>query len=242
MNHSAQKSKKIITVSQSTADEIVKLLNISPQKILVAYEGVASLSNSARQALDIPSGFLLHIGNLYPHKNIDLVLTSLKKLKKESDIKITFVIAGREDYFYQRVKNKVAGMGLTDQVHFLGEVPDTTLKKLYDNALALISPSLMEGFDLPVLEAMANNCLALVSDIPVHREICEDSAIYFDSSNEDSLLLKLKELYKNRVKDYDAKIKKAKQRSQNFTWEKTARLTLEVYEQTAVKYSIDSHL
>lgn len=227
MKISAQKAKKIITVSHSTKDEIIKHLKVPPEKINVTYEGI-DLSVTPKSTT--PHNYLLHVGNLYPHKNMNIVLYAIKKIKEKENISINLYIAGKEDHFYLKYKRKVEELGLQNQVKFLGEVTDTELQNLYKNALAYISPSLMEGFDLPTTEAMANNCLNLISDIPVHREICGESAIYFNLKDENDLIKKITEIYKKGKANFKEKINKGKINTAKFTWQEMAYSTLKTYE------------
>jgi glycosyltransferase involved in cell wall biosynthesis len=231
VKNAAQKAKKIITVSQATKKEIIKHLHVPQEKIAVIYEGVEDKPADKTKDLKINNkNYFLHVGNLYPHKNINLVLSAIKKIKVEDNLSIQLVIVGKKDYFYQRFQKKVKELKLENQVTFLGEATDSQLKNAYQNTLALISPSLMEGFDLPTVEAMANNCLVVASDIPVHHEICKDTAIYFDPKNEKDLILKMKEIFTNGKEKYKDKIKKGASHATEFSWAKMAKETLDIYE------------
>jgi len=195
----------------------------------------------------------LYIGNAYPHKNLERLLEAFSKIridtndyfestrmKKDSDIfgekirnnsDLQLVLVGKEDYFYKRLKEKVRNMGLEKSVLFYGEVSDEELSALYKNALALVIPSLMEGFGLPALEAMANKCLVLASDIPALREVCVDAAIYFNPSKTEEIAQKMTSvLHSNDTYHYSDKIKKGFRKARMFSWEKMARETLTVYE------------
>jgi glycosyltransferase involved in cell wall biosynthesis len=224
---SAQKAKKIITVSSSTKEEIIKHLKVPPKKIAVTYEGVELKSPAI--STQKPNKYFLHVGNLYPHKNMNIILYAIKKIKGEENISINLSIVGKEDHFYFKYKKKVEELGLENQVKFLGEVTDSELQNLYKNSLAYISPSLMEGFDLPTVEAMTNNCLVLASDIPVHHEICQEAAVYFNLKDEKDLIQKLKEIYNKGKESYIEKINKGNALTQKFTWQKMAQSTLEIY-------------
>ena len=90
----------------------------------------------------------------------------------------------------------------------------------------------MEGFGLPALEAMTNKCLVLASDIPSLREICEDAAVYFNPYDTEELFGKMKNIYSAGNKKYKANIDKGFERSKEFSWQKMAKETLEVYRQT----------
>jgi len=176
------------------------------------------------------SPYLLHVGNLYPHKNMDLLLSALSTLKKNVGLEIPLVIAGKPDYFYKKFQKKAGDFGLGGQVIFLQEVSDAHLQILYQNALALVSPSVMEGFDLPCVEAMANNCLVLASGIPVHEEICAGAAIFFDIKRQQDLVEKIKEIYNNGKQKYKQNLLIGQKRASQFSWEQMARLTLKIYE------------
>src|SRR3989344_5402766 len=184
LNQEAKKAKKIIAVSKATKNEIIDHLKINPQKITVTYEGaddkISNFPTSSRSAglrgasTILNTKYFLYVGNAYPHKNLDRLLKAFSDLR-QNDTKL--VLIGKEDYFYKRLKNKAQSLRLSDKVIFLQNVSDKELSNLYQNALALIMPSLMEGFGLPALEAMANNCLVLASNIPSLKEVCGDAAL-----------------------------------------------------------------
>ena len=152
--------------------------------------------------------YFLYVGNAYPHKNIELLL----RAADAAGVRVVFV--GKEDFFYKR-------LGIQPKT-----VTDVELSNLYQNAQALIFPSFMEGFGLPALEALANNCPVIVSDIPVFHEILRSSATYFDPHNADDLARILKSAVKKRL-PVDSNILK------NYSWQKMAKETLSIYENSA---------
>jgi len=125
-------------------------------------------------------------------------------------------------------------MGLSNEVIFYGEANDQELQWLYQNAIALILPSLMEGFGLPALEAMACGCLVLASDIPALREVCEEAALYFNPRSEEEIRKKLYESYM-AYETYESYIKKGLKRAKMFSWQKMAEETLRVYQKVMRK-------
>jgi len=250
----AKKAKKIITVSNSTKKEIVDHLKVDPDKITVTYEGTMKMSNIKYPMSNIQlknKDYFLYVGNAYPHKNLERLIEAFNRLcrpelvsrshlkgKKDSspakldqnDTKL--VLVGREDFFYKRLKDKVEKLGLEGSIIFKGEVDDDKLQNLYQNAKALIMPSLMEGFGLPIIEAMANKCLVLCSDIPSFKEIALSCAIYFDPSSSCDIAEKMREICSNDLNHdikYKDKIQKGFERSKEFSWEKMAKETLRVY-------------
>lgn len=232
MKQAVKKAKKIITVSNATKEEIISHLGVKENKVIVTYEGVDDkISNSKSQ---IPNKFqntkyFLYVGNAYPHKNLEKLLEAFKTLSSN----VILVFVGKEDYFYKRLKKKAEEMNLSDRLIFLQDIGDEELIGLYRNALALILPSLMEGFGLPALEAMANKCLVLASKIPALQEVCKDAAIYFDPYNVTDVVKKMKEVLLNDSNHFTGEIKRGLDRVKLFSWEKMAKETLKVYENAA---------
>jgi len=219
---------KIITVSQATKKEIIDHLKISSNKIVVTHEGTDLKPGIGRDKSRMP--FFLYVGNAYPHKNLEKLLEVFSKLKKlRTDANLVFV--GKDDYFYRRLKKFADKLGILDSVVFLGDVSDARLAVLYRSAAAFISTSLMEGFGLPVLEAMALSCPVIVSDIPTFREICKDAALYFNPDKEEEILERMKEVL---YFDFNRKmyIKRGLEKAKEFSWAKTAQETLKIYKQS----------
>ena len=259
IRQAARKAKKIITVSNATKEEVVDHLGVDEDKVVVTYEGVDQEIISSKSqitnknlTLRLRSGqelkiknYFLYVGNAYPHKNLERLLKAFNlfchpelvsgsQLSRDSDLRqndTKLVLVGKEDYFYNRLKEKVKEMGLSDEVIFLQNVSDEELSSLYQNALALIIPSLMEGFGLPALEAMANHCFVLTSDIPAIKEICQDSAIYFDPYNTENIAEKMEDVCSNGLNQLNKKIEDGFCLSKKFSWEKMARETLKIYEE-----------
>lgn len=245
----AQRASKIITVSNSVKKEIVDHLIVPKSKVEVTYEGVDdALKRKEESVLTLnASPFFLYVGNAYPHKNLERLIEAFKmfltshpkrsegsrSVKKDSSPPaqndIRFIFVGKEDYFYKRLKQKVRDMDLQNSVVFKEYVSDEELTGLYQNAFALVAPSLMEGFDLPTLEAMTNKCLVLASDIDVHHEICKDAAIYFDPQNINNIEEKMKSVYFNDLNHFSKNRENGLARAKMFSWEKMTRQTIKIY-------------
>lgn len=245
----AQKAQKIIAVSNATKQQIIDDLGVSPQKIAVTYEGVDSViqnlkfkNQNCNSKFKIKDYFL-YVGNAYPHKNLERLLEAFNlfchpelasgsQVSRDSDLRqndIRLVLVGKEDYFYKRLKEKVNNIGLGKEIIFFGEALDSELQYLYKNALALVIPSLMEGFGLPALETMANKCLVLASDIPALREICQGAAVYFNPYDIKDIFQKINSVYSNDKHHYGDLIDKGYKRSKLFSWRKMAEQTLAIY-------------
>lgn len=239
----AHRAKKIIAVSQTTKKEIINHLKVKPEKVIVIYEGVNNnvkcrMSNlkTASQNLKLlkslkPKSYLLYVGNSYPHKNLERLITAFIDIRTNSNVKL--VLVGPDDYFYKKLKAKVQKMKLKDKVIFYGPANDEQLAILYKNALCLISPSLMEGFGLPGLEAMSLGCLVACSDIPVFREIYQDVPLYFHPYDIKDISRSLKTILYYRTtecgSEHQEVVKKGIERAKKFSWQKMAKETQKIY-------------
>ncbi len=153
----------------------------------------------------------------------------IARMTSENNNNLKLILVGKEDHFYKKLEAKVREMGLEQNILFRHDVNDQDLALLYRNALALVASSLMEGFGLPLLEAMANNCLVVASDIPVFHEVCGDAAIYVDPYDKEAMVNILLSVYNKQVKNENEKKKIGKNRVSLFSWEKMAEETLGVY-------------
>lgn len=228
------KNNYLITPSNFWRNYIIKHYKINPNKIITTHEAVdpaflvgadrcvcpsdKNINNNADR-VDAVDPYILYTGNLYPHKNINVIIEALKYLP---DLKLK-IICGR-DYFQKKYQEKYKN---NPQIEFLGYVSDKDFKEIYQNALCLVHPSLMEGFSLTGLEAMALNCPVLSSNSSCLPEIYGDSVLYFNSHNPLDLSEKIKSLTPSlRLK----LIKKGQEQIKKYSWDTTAKLTLDYYE------------
>jgi glycosyltransferase involved in cell wall biosynthesis len=228
------RAKKIIAVSKFTRKDILAVYkNIPENKIEVTYEACENSQmvgvkngNEILQKYGIIKPYFLYIGNVYPHKNPERLVLAFKRLETlKKDVKLVFV--GGEDYFYARLKKSVEDKKIRNII-FSGFVPDQELSVLLRNATAYIRSSLYEGFELPPLEAMAEEVPVLSSRHECALEILEDAALYFDAENIESMTDSILKI----MTDTDLKqkiIEKGRKQVKKYSWEKMARETLEIY-------------
>jgi glycosyltransferase involved in cell wall biosynthesis len=230
--NAAKKAKKIITPSISTKEEVINHLGINKSKISVTYEAVDTNINNQLSSIKFhkQGEYFLYVGNVYPHKNLNKLIEVFADFHKDfKDVKL--ILVGGNDFFYFRLMKKIKKLNMEEWIILKSNISDGELSYLYKNAIALVSPALMEGFGLPVLEAMANKCLVLCSDIPAFKEIARGNAVYFNPSEKKDIQDKLIYVYKNhkstKLKNI---IKSGYDLSRRFSWEKMARETLKIYE------------
>lgn len=233
LRHAILGSDKIIVPSRTVGREVAKQFPAAKSKIKAIYEGVTKkkVSRSFTQALlkkyKIHKPYLLYVGNLYPHKNVETLIFALKKQRLEN---ILLVVICSRDIFWRRFENFVQSHNLESSVRFLGYVSDEELAGFYSQTQAFVFPSLSEGFGLPGLEAMAYGVPVLCSNLPVFKEIYKDAALYFNPKDPLDIAAKIqKVLSDNQIRSW--LVAQGKRRVKNFSWQKMAEQTLKIYEE-----------
>lgn len=230
LHNTIKHAKKIIVPSEATKQEVLSSYHVTNKNIIVTYEGVDSKLFHTNYKLTIKDPYFLYVGNAYPHKNLDRLIEAFN-IFLQQDIKNTkLVLVGKQDFFYERLKKHIKLIGLDSHILFYEKVSDAGLASLYHFAKALIVPSVMEGFGLPALEAMANDCLVMASDIPSLQEVCKTAALYFDPYNISDIVKKLHEIFVLSQQEITEKKEKGKERLQHFSWNTMAKQTKEIYE------------
>ena len=223
----------IITVSACTKRDLEHYLKIPESKISVIYNGVdCSIFKPVRgRRFDLP--YLLYVGTERPRKNLGMLLAAFAILKREtsslSDLKLLKLGgSGRSDKFHQATLADIRRLGLESEVIFVEYVSDHDSASYYSSAIALIVPSLYEGFGLPVVEAMACGCPVIASNSSSLPEVAGDAALLFppyDSRELAHLIYRVitEEALRGEL------IKKGFHRVKRFSWERAAWETVKVY-------------
>jgi glycosyltransferase involved in cell wall biosynthesis len=214
-------AKKIIVPSIATKDELEDHYKAKKDKIEVIYEGFDPLIKSRKKTELVSKNYILYVGNAYPHKNLKRLLAAYLDLRRDTDIDL--VCIGRKDFFYEKLEESFS------HIHFLHDIDDSSLFDYYTNAKVVVSPSLMEGFGLPILEAMSLSCPVICSDTKAFSEIGRDAVLYFDPNDTKDLVSKIRTMLSDD-KMRETLIKKGIKQSEKFSWEDAVNKTLKVYE------------
>ncbi len=192
----------IITNSHTTRQDIHNHLSIDLHKIEVAYPAVQTskriLRSVARQDRVIK---LLTVGTIEPRKNHIEILRALEQAVDQGFGPFEWYIAGGEGWDYRQINRAMSESPIADRIRKYGYVSDADLQRLYQQADYLVYASRYEGFGLPISEAMGHGLGLILSDIPVHREVAEDTALYF--ADRDTLVGLLMDLEKNVASSRD---------------------------------------
>ena len=226
----------IITISEFLREEIITELKFPPSKVsaiplapsIIFYPRTNEQINSVLNQFKLPSEYILFVGTIEPRKNLVLLLEALKIMKT----KVPLVIAGWKGWGEKQLKRKLKELGLEKQVFLTGYVDNNTLACLYSGAQAFVYPSLYEGFGLPVLEAMACGCPVICSNKASLPEVAGEAALYIDPYNPESLANTLERLLTD-TEMRKAFVKAGLKRTKQFSWQKTALKTIEVFKQVS---------
>jgi glycosyltransferase involved in cell wall biosynthesis len=220
----------IIVPSNFVKDDLKKTLDVPDGKIVVTAEGIdQSLKEKASfTSILEDQSYFLYVGNAYPHKNLKLMIDAFIGFCQNNSFNGDLILVGKDDFFYQKLEDELITKNIKN-VHILHEINDLHLHVLYTNALALIAPSIMEGFGLVPLEAMANKCLVIASDIPAHREVCNNTVLYFNPKNVNELELAMAKVNKMGILAKRKLRVDGLRHCRSFSWEKMAKDTLALY-------------
>lgn len=219
-------ARTIITVSEFTRRDIEDNYPAVREKIVVtkeAAEPFCYLQTTQSTSHAILRPYILYVGNAYPHKNLEIF-----PLVARSFPQYDFVLVGKEDFFYKRLKEGVLQDNIQN-IQFAGYVDDSTLGQLYRGASVYAFPSLYEGFGLPPLEAMQYGTPVLASCRGSLPEILGDAALYFEPTSSQDFCQKLEQLLQSSVLREELQEKGYRQVAK-YSWEKMAQQTHKEYQ------------
>ena len=231
------KSSSVIVPTEYVKDDVSKTFKVRKNKIQVTYEAVEQ--NFASPAINlekrgINKPFILYVGNAYPHKNLERMILAFGRLVTKYMLDYQLVIAGKKDSFHEGLEAAIKEAGLEDRVVFTGYVTDRELAGLYKNAKLYVFPSLSEGFGLPPLEAMAYGLPVVSSNSTCLPEVLGDAAVYFDPKS----IVEMSNAMVSVLTDDKLSselIKKGQKQVKKYSWKKTAKETLAIYDKALLK-------
>jgi len=227
----------IITPTESVKRELSEYFKVTPDRIFAVPEAARECfrpldfgeTEASRRRLGIEDNFLLSVGTLEPRKNLLVLVDAFEEvIRARPDGISQLVIAGGLGWLSNPLFAAIEKSPVRDRILLTGYLQDDDLKALYASCRAFIYPSLYEGFGLPVLEAMACGAPVIASRIPALKETTGDAALLFDHSSANDLAHEILGLIGNEHKRQELSNIGLK-RASDFSWERTAQLTLAVY-------------
>jgi glycosyltransferase involved in cell wall biosynthesis len=236
---SIRRASKVIAPSAYTKDAIVRRFGTDPLKIDVIPEGVSGRFSAQSQpddlavvkGLGISGDYILTAGTLEPRKNLERTLKAFATLEPEKR-DLTLVVAGQRGWMYETIFACHKELGLADRVMFLGYVNDDILPALYRCTVLTVYASLLEGFGLPALEALACGSPLVASGNSSIPEVCGSAAVYVDPWDVEDMT----ETIRSALDD-EALLSRLRAagptQAATFTWKVAAQRTLALYHDVA---------
>lgn len=243
VRQTVQRAARVLTVSEFSRNSILRAYGDLDEAKVVAIPNAAApdfrpvhREMAAALVLDrfgIHTPFFLTVGDLRPRKNqVGLIQAFARLVAADPQLPHCLVLAGKETWFGSRVHEAARESGVADRIRFIGFVSDRELLHLYNACDVFAFPSLYEGFGLPALEAMACGRAVVCSNTSALPEVVDGAAILFDPLSIDEMVRAIRDL----LLDSELKARMERlglQRAAQFSWQKTAQKTLDVFYEVA---------
>jgi glycosyltransferase involved in cell wall biosynthesis len=221
-----RQAERILTVSEASKRDILRFFDVDPDKVQVIYNAIderfqtppdEATTERVRQRYQLDHPFVLYVGNIKPHKNIERMIDAFGRARPDGPPGLKLVIIGDEVSKYPSLRQMVHRHKLDKHVRFLGFQPQETLASFYKLSGAFVFPSLYEGFGLPPLEAMACGTPVITSNVSSLPEIAGDAALLVDPYDVDAIARAIVRIFTERPLR-DALVARGHARARQFSW------------------------
>ncbi len=229
-----KKASQILTVSENTKKDLIKMFKVKPDKITVIYNGVGGefVKKEKKEysylydkyKIDKNKKNIMYVGNLKPHKNLERLLIAFSKLENKDNYNL--ILVGKAFGNYNVLNEKEESLGIKDSVIKTGLVEQEELVDLYNLADLFVLPSLYEGFGIPVIEALACMTPVICSNNSSLPEVGQDKVGYFDAFNPDEIRDKIDE-YINKIYTKE-ELEELREYALSFDWKDISEKTWDV--------------
>jgi glycosyltransferase involved in cell wall biosynthesis len=224
----ARSNKTIITATEYVKNDLVSYTKISPKKVKVTHESADKIEANTEIIPDLKGQkFLLYVGRVHPHKNIQRLIEAFGALQKNNP-ELKLVLVGKKDALAEQNLVYAKKHGIKNVIS-TGYVSEGQLRWLYENCAVYCFPSLSEGFGLPSLEAMKHGAPVASSNATCLPEVNGDAAHYFDPLDVKDMAEKINDILTND-KLRNNLVKKGSEQVKKYSWKKMAEETLAIYE------------
>lgn len=226
----------ILTNSQATKSDIVKHLDINPDKIFVTHLGADKRFRQMEkedvypilQKYKLHKPYILFVGTLEPRKNVETLICAFNQLKQTHNIPHELVLAGQKGWLYEKIFEAIESSPFKSDIRLMDYLPDNDVPALMNGAEVFAYPSFYEGFGLPVLEAMQCGAPVVISNISSLPEVGGEACLYVHPESSDELSETLYKVLRDKASQKTLS-EKGVERAKQFSWEKCAEETLKAY-------------
>ncbi|MEM9897505.1 MAG: glycosyltransferase family 1 protein, partial [Bacteroidota bacterium] len=224
----ARKAQKILTVSEFSKQDISQRYQIPSEHIHVVYNGSNEIfqplpdaeQTLVRESYTKGRPFFHYVGSIHPRKNIDGVLKAFDHFKKTTQSPVKLLIVGRKTWKYQQAMETFEEMEYQSDVIFSGFVPDEELARIYGASMGLVYVPHLEGFGIPVLEALNSDIPVITSNKTSLPEVAKDAGLLVDPQNTSAIADAMSQLYRSESLRMEL-IEKGRIQRRKFSWDQT---------------------
>ena len=236
-----RKANRILTVSEASKRDILRFFNVAPEKVVVIHNAIderfltpadPERMDLVRQRYQLDHPFVLYVGNIKPHKNIERLIDAFGRARSQGPDNLKLIIIGDEISKYPGLRQSVHKHKLDKHVRFLGFQPMETLAAFYRLARVFVFPSLYEGFGLPPLEAMACGAPVVTSNVSSLPEVAGGAALLVDPYDEEAIAAGIVRAVTDEALRADL-IARGRERARSFSWAQSVRRIHEIYMEVA---------
>lgn len=233
----------LITVSESVQQDLLRLYRVAPDRVYAIPHGVAfpfvphqpQHARPVIASLGIREPYVIAVGTVEPRKGYPVLLQAVERAA-ENIPDLQLVIVGATGWLAEPIERALEEAQQRGRVFRLRHISDQTLAALYSAAAAFVTASFYEGFNFPLLEALACGAPAIATDIPVHREVAGNAALFVRSGDVDSLAEAMISLLTDTT--LARRLQKAgPQQASRFSWHKSAEQHIAVYRAVASEHA-----
>jgi glycosyltransferase involved in cell wall biosynthesis len=242
----ARRARFIIAMSRASKEEIVRILGVSPSRVRVVHEAAAPIFHQRVDTVECASRLsaygwesrkprgakngerhLLYVGTIEPRKNLEKLVHALMFIRRRG-VSAHLWIVGQAGWQAAQLTRLVHELALENFVHLPGYIPITDLRAFYQACDVFVLASLLEGFGLPTIEAMACGAPIAVSDMEIMHEIVGNAGLFFDPMTEEEIAESIFTILSDDTLAQDLR-ERARVRARQFSWAHAARETLQVF-------------
>ena len=234
---SVKRADQIITISESSKNELVEILKVPENKIHIVQPGIdfqkfntknSEVTKNVILKYSLPEDYILYLGTLEPRKNISSIIRAYGSLRNNNKITEKLVIAGKKGWLFSEIFDLIKSLDLGNEVILTDYVDESDKPAIYQNAKLFVFPSLYEGFGMPILEAMAAGIPVITSNTSAMPEVVGDAAILVNPLSIEEISEAMLELM-NNDKLSNELISKGFDQCKKFTWSNSANKLVEIY-------------
>ena len=237
VRHAARSANRIITISEATRQDVIRLLGVPGDRVTRIYCGVEERYqplrgtgelDAFRARRQLPDDFILYLGTMEPRKNVARLVQAYTKLRGSGATTWPLVLAGGKGWGEDAIFAEIERSNFASAIRYVGYVPEDEMPLWYNAATIFVYPSEYAGFGLPPLEALACGTPVLTSDCSSLPEVVGDAGILVDPTDTDAIADGMRRMIGDPTLRSDL-AEGGPVRASTFTWERMARETLTVY-------------